>query len=168
MTTRQAGFTLIEMVVVLAILAMTALLVLPRLPDTREASLKSSARALATTIRYVRDQALLKRLPHRLRFTAGEGRIAVTTLPPGGTEAPANDPFLARRILADDITVSDVTTPRLGRVASGEISMDIGLRGIAEATIIHLREPGGKEMTVIAFPFGGQVKVQDGYQEFTQ
>ena len=162
---RQSGFTLIEIVVVVTILAMTALLVFPRLPDTREAALKSSARTLATTIRYVRDQALLKRLPHRLRFTAGEGNIAVTTLPPGGTETPSEDAFLRRRILGDDIIVSDITTPRLGKVASGDTFIDFGPAGISETLIIHLREPQGNQMTVIAFPFGGQVKVESGYRE---
>jgi len=161
----QSGFTLIEMVVVLAILAMTTLLVLPRLPDTSGVSLKTSARTLATTMRYVRDQVAVTRLPHRFRFFPGEGKISVTTLPPGGTEKPSDDPFLGRPILSDGITVSDVQIPRLGKVSSGELMVDIGPAGFGEVTVIHLRESGGKQMTVTAFPFGGQIKAEDGYME---
>ncbi|GAM08763.1 hypothetical protein OR1_01037 [Geobacter sp. OR-1] len=163
----QGGFTLIEMAVVLVIIAMTVLLVLPRLPDTSGAALKKSARTLASTIRYVRDQVTVNRIAHRLRFFPGEGKITITTLPPGGTETSPKDPFLNKQILADRVTVTDVEVPRLGKVNSGEVAVDIGAAGVAEITTIHLKESGGKQMTVIAFPYGGRVTVEEGYREVT-
>jgi general secretion pathway protein H len=164
----QGGFTLIEMAVVLVIIAMTMLLVLPRLPDTRSAALKRSAKTLASTMRYVRDQVAVSRLVHRLRFLPGEGKVTITTLPPGGTETGSKDPFLNRQILSDGVTVSDIEVPRLGKVNSGEVIIDIGAAGVAEITLIHLKESGGKQMTVTAFPYGGQVKVEEGYREISQ
>jgi len=161
----SAGFTLIELVVVLAILAMTTLLVWPRLPDTRAAALKGSARALATTVRYVGDQVITTRLPHRLRITPGSGEIRVVTIPPGGTESRPSDTFFNRRILADGVTVVDVQIPRLGTVSTGEVLLDFGPAGLADIATIHLRESGGDQMTVTIFPFGSRVKVQEGYQE---
>ncbi|MBT0664032.1 type II secretion system GspH family protein [Geobacter pelophilus] len=164
----QGGFTLIEMVVVLVILAMTMLLVLPRLPDTSGAALKRSARTLASTMRYVRDQVTVTRLVHRLRFLPGEGKITITTLPPGGTETSSQDPFLNRQILVDGVTVSDIEIPRLGKVSSGELIIDIGPAGVADITLIHLKGAEGRQMTVTAFPYGGQVKVEEGYREISQ
>jgi general secretion pathway protein H len=165
MRQRQAGFTIIEMVVVLVILAMTALLVLPRLPDTSATRLKTSARTLATTMRYLRDQSAVTRMPHRFRFFPGEGKIALTILPPGGVEKLSEDPFLRKQLLADGITVVDIQLPSLGKISNGEVTVDLGPAGVAEVTTIHLRESGGKQMTVTAFPFGGQIKVEEGYRE---
>jgi general secretion pathway protein H len=161
----SAGFTMIEMVVVLAILAMTTLLVWPRLPDSRAAALKGSARALATTVRYIGDQVTTTRLPHRLKITPGSGEIKVVTIPPGGTESKPGDTFFNRRILADGITVVDVQIPRLGTVTTGEILLDFGPAGLADIAAIHLRGADGEQMTVVIFPFGSRVKVQQGYQE---
>jgi general secretion pathway protein H len=165
MRQREAGFTIIEMVVVLVILAMTALLVLPRLPDTSGTRLKTSARTLATTMRYLRDQAAVTRMPHRFRFFPGERKITLTILPPGVAEKSPDDPFLKREILAEGITVVDIQLPSLGKISSGEVTVDLGPAGVAEVTTIHLRESGGKQMTVTAFPFGGQIKVEEGYKE---
>lgn len=161
----QRGFTLIEIVVVLAILAMAVLLVLPRLPDTGEASLKASARRLAATLRYARDQSAVSRLPHRIRFFPGTGKIAITLLPAGGTEQTPDDPFLQRELLSDGIKVIDIQSPRFGKVTHGEMSIDLGPAGVPEVTVIHLRESGGKQMTLTAFPFGGKIRIEEGYRE---
>jgi general secretion pathway protein H len=163
--TDSAGFTLIELIVVLAILAMTAMLVLPRLPDTREAALKGSARALATSVRYLGDTVTTTRNPHRMRLTPGSGKIEVTVIPFGGTETPSTDTFFNRAILSEGVVVSDVQIPRMGTLNSGEVLLDFGPAGITDIAAIHLRESGGSQMTVMIFPFGGRVKVSDGYQE---
>jgi hypothetical protein len=151
--------------VVLALLAMAVLMILPRLPDTGEASLRSSARALASTIRYLKDQGAVTRTRHRIRLTAGEGRIAVTSVQPGGAEENPKDPFLARPILAEGIVVSDLQVPRLGKVTRGEAIIDVGAGGTFDVAVIHLRAPEGKQMTVTVLPQGGAVKVEDGYRE---
>ncbi len=161
----SAGFTLIEMVVVLAILAMTTLLVWPRLPDSRGAALKSSARALATTVRYIGDQVTTTSLPHRLKLSPGSGKIEVVRVPPGESESRSGDTFFNRRMLADGVTVNDVQIPRLGTVSTGEVLLDFGPAGLADIAVIHLRESRGDQMTITVFPFGGRVKVQEGYQE---
>ena len=161
----QQGFTFIELVVVLAILAMVTALVWPRLPDTRGASLKSSARTLAATMRYLGEQVAVQRQPYRLRFSPGSGEISVTVITPGASETAPNDPFLNRRILAEGVTIADIQTPRLGTVGSGEVRIDIGPAGIPELTSIHLREAAGRQMTVTAYPFGGRITVRDGYLE---
>lgn len=52
------GFTLVELLVVLAILAITLAYVAPRIPAGEEAELKGSARTLLHTARRLSDEAL--------------------------------------------------------------------------------------------------------------
>ena len=58
---RQAGFTLIEIAIVMAIIGMVMLLVLPRLPTSDQENLKISARTLASTLRYMQERAATSR-----------------------------------------------------------------------------------------------------------
>ncbi|HEY5523359.1 MAG TPA: prepilin-type N-terminal cleavage/methylation domain-containing protein, partial [Desulfuromonadaceae bacterium] len=52
----RAGFTLIEIMVVLVIIGMVMMLVLPRLPSSDQENLKISARTLASTLRYIQER----------------------------------------------------------------------------------------------------------------
>ncbi|MSM40192.1 MAG: prepilin-type N-terminal cleavage/methylation domain-containing protein [Geobacter sp.] len=159
------GFTLIELVVVLAILALVTLLVIPRLPDSQGTALKGSARALATTLRYLQDQVATTRQLYRLRLTPGTGEIRVAVVSSDGTESDPRDPFFSGPILREGVTITDVQTPRLGTVSSGVVTMDIGPAGLAEVATIHLRGGNGGQMTVVALSYGGRVTVGEGYLE---
>ena len=63
------------------------------------------------------------------------------------------------------LVVADVTMPRTGKVNDGQVRLDVSVGGLRDFTVIHLRSPGDKFWTVMAFPSSGKVKVFDGYQE---
>jgi general secretion pathway protein H len=161
---RHHGFTLIELVVVVAILSLVALLVIPLLPSTDAANLRSSARRLSAVIRYLGERSVTTKIPYRMLLDLTDNTITVKQITNGEETAP-DDPFFARKLLADGVTVEDVEIPRLGKLGVGEITVDFGGRGLEEFIIIHLK--GGKEnrFTVMAFPGGGKVNVLEGYQE---
>ncbi|GFE57257.1 prepilin-type N-terminal cleavage/methylation domain-containing protein [Geobacter sp. AOG1] len=160
----SGGFTLIELVVVLAILAMVALLVFPRLPSTSAANLRSSARTLAATIRYMGDKAVTSKNAYRLRVNLTDTRLAVVKMV-NGEESTDTDPFFSRQILADGVTIEDVTIPRLGKVTAGEVAVNFGPAGLEDFAIIHLKGSRDTHFTVTAYPQNGKVKVEEGYQE---
>jgi general secretion pathway protein H len=161
-----SGFTFIELMVVIAILSMLALLVFPRLPSGDSSNLRSSARSLATLIRYLGDTAITTKGRYQLRAVMGENTLSVTRQS-GGEATSANDPFFNRRFLADGITISDVVIPRLGRVNSGEVLIDFTAEGLGEVVTFHLKGTSDKSFTVMAFPHNGKVTVAEGYQELT-
>jgi type II secretion system protein H len=128
---RHAGFTLVEVTVVLAVLAIAASVMLPRLPDLGALRVEAAARRLADAITVGRDRAVLGARPLRLMLDLDGGRwtlgapgsdAEVTTLPfqvhlravtvgaPPATVAgtvavtfdPAGDPLPARIDLADE------------------------------------------------------------------
>ena len=159
----ESGFTLVEMVVVVVILAVIAALVYPRLAPSGDAELRTSARSLAASIRYLEDRAITTKTAYRMRLNLNDTTIEVFEVLSDGEEQPAADVFLGRNLLADGIAIADVTTSRLGKVAAGEVSLDFGPLGLGEFIVIHLTTGKERYYTVQAYPRGGRVKVFDNY-----
>lgn len=161
----RRGFTLIEIAVVLAIIGMALMLVIPRLPSTEHENLKSSARTLAATLRYMQDRASTGRTTYYLHLQPGTDVVTVQEAASDGGEKEPGDPLLQQRPVKEGIVVADVVIPRLGKVTEGDVRVDVGGGGLRDFTIIHLRSSDGLFWTVMAFPASGKVKVYEGYQE---
>jgi general secretion pathway protein H len=165
---RQAGFTLLEMVVVIVILSVIALVVLPRLPFAHERDLKTSARTLAASLRYLGDLAISTKQHYRLHITLLTNEIAVTRVLPEGDELAVSDGSLNQLSLLDGIAIGDVVTPRLGKVSEGEAVLDFGPLGVEDLAVVHLKRVDDTNFyTVVVYPGSGRVTVLEGYQEGT-
>ncbi len=161
----QTGFTLIEIAVVMAIIALIMHLILPRLPASDEENLKISARTLASTLRYMQERAATSRTLYHLSMIPGTESAKISELSgDGGSKEPA-DPLLQKTPIKEGIIIADVRIPRLGKISDGQLRVDVGVAGIRDFVTIHLRSASGKFWTVMAFPSGGKVKVYEGYLE---
>lgn len=160
----NCGFTLIEMTVVIVIISLVALLVLPLLPSSDAANLRSSARQLSTVIRYLGDRSVTTKTHYRMQVDLTDNRISVKKIVNGEETAP-EDPFFARKFLADGVTIEDVETARLGKLGEGVVDVDFGVAGLGDFIVIHLKGAKESHFTVTALPYGGRVEVLDGYQE---
>jgi general secretion pathway protein H len=161
----RRGFTLIEISVVLAVIGMVLLLVLPRLPSSESENLKISARMLASTLRYMQERAVSANTIYYLRLEPGTDVARVLEAAADGSEKEPEDVLLRKRPVREGIVIADVAVPRLGKIKDGQVRLDIGAVGLRDFTVIHLRSPGGKFWTVMAFPASGKVKVFEGYRE---
>jgi general secretion pathway protein H len=162
---KTAGFTLIEIAVVLAIVGMVLLLVIPRLPSSDRENLRISARTLAATLRYVQERASTIRSGYYINLAPGTGTIKIFEYSDIESDKEPADPLLQKSPIKEGIEVADVFIPRLGTVKDGQLRIEIGMGGMRDIVIIHLRAADGKFSTVMAFPSGGKVKVYEGYQE---
>ena len=162
--TAEAGFTLLELMVVVFILSMAAAIVLPRLPAPEATRLKNSAQNLASGLRFLNDQAIITKKVYRLHLNLGEHSTRITELSPTGDELQPGDQFMSRRLIEEGIEIEDATVPRLGLVTEGEVTVTFGPGGLADGMTIHLKAKE-KHFTIIAYPSGGKVKVLEGYQE---
>lgn len=161
----STGFTLIELIVVLLILSMTAAFVVPRLPATDGMELKSSARSLASMLRYLGERSAGSKNIYRLHLNISENSVRVTRKLANGDEIPPDDPLLSRKVLASGIVIADLQSPRLGKVTEGEVLIDFGAGGLSEFLTLHLSSQKGESFTVAGYPHGGKVKILAGYQE---
>ena len=164
--TRNAGFTLIEIMVVIVIIAIVAAVVIPHLPAPEEGKLKDSARNLATGIRFLNDQAIITKKVYRLELNLAENSTKISKLSATGEELPPDDQFMNRQLVEEGIVIEDVTVPQRGKVTEGEVSIPFGPGGNPDGIMIHLKA-GEHHFTIIAYPSGGKVKVLEGYQEET-
>lgn len=164
----QAGFTLLEMMVVIVILSVIAVVVLPRLPFSQERDLKTSARNLAASLRYLGDLAISTKQHYRLRITLLNNEMAVTRVIPEGDDLAVTDSALNQLALLDGVVFADIETPRLGKVTEGETVLDFGPLGVEDLAVIHLkRSDDSRYYTVAVYPGSGRITVLEGYQEGT-
>ncbi len=161
----SSGFTLMELAVVIAVIALVAALVFPLLPSTEATELRSSARILAARIRYLQDQAISSKTSYRLHLALTDATVSVMKLAADGSETPTTDNLLNRQPLAEGITMADIVTSGAGKVSEGETVINFGPAGLGEFLVIHLKSQGGRFFTVMAYPASGIVKVFEGYQE---
>lgn len=161
----RAGFTLIEIVVVLTIIGMVMMLVIPRLPSSDGENLKISARTLAATLRYLQERAAIVGTGYYISLGPGTDVLKLFEIAADGNSQEPSDPLLQKPLLKEGVQVADVVVPRLGKVIDGQVRLDVGVSGLRDFVTIHLSSPEGKFWTVMAFPAGGKVKFYEGYQE---
>jgi general secretion pathway protein H len=159
------GFTLIEIAVVLVIIGLVMMLVIPRLPSSESENLKISARTLASTLRYLQERAATSRTTYYLHIEPGTDTFKIQEAGGDGSEKDPGDPLLQKRPVKEGIIAADVYIPRLGKVNEGQVTLTIGMGGLRDFVIIHLRSADNSFWTVMAFPASGKVKVYEGYQE---
>jgi general secretion pathway protein H len=162
---QQAGFTLIEIAVVMVIISMVLVLVIPRLPTSDQENLKISARTLASTLRYMQEKAATSRTGFYLNLAPGTDSVKISEVGGDGGAKEPTDPLLQKSPVKEGIIVADVRIPRLGKINDGQLRVDVGVAGVRDFVTIHLRSAEGKFQTVMAFPSGGKVKVYEGYLE---
>jgi prepilin-type N-terminal cleavage/methylation domain-containing protein len=77
----EAGFSLIELLVVVALMALIGTMAIPSISNVFKISLGSTTRDLATTIRYAYNAAMMTKKVHRLVYDLKENRYWVEVGP---------------------------------------------------------------------------------------
>ena len=163
----QGGFTLIEIGLVLLIISIVVALVVPRFRDQSHAELIAQARKLATTFRFLQQEAILNGRVYRLNFDLDQQRYFVTsaevTAEPGGFLRESG--ILARDVaLPSGLQISDVDIPLVtGQVYEGVAYTHFFPDGYVDSTVVHLGN-GMEEYTLyVPQPLTGRVYVASGH-----
>ena len=161
-----SGFTLLELSIVLLILGIAASFLVPRLRDPETAQLAASAARLATTARYLSDEAAYQRVPMRLNLDLDNQRWFVTVLG-GDPDDPefvlAESPLARPVVLPDAVTFRDVVLPAFGTVSEGTVFAQFSPEGWADPLVVHLRSRSGADATMAIEPLTGRTRVADRY-----
>ena len=110
MRTRR-GFTLIEILAVLAILGLMAAFVLPNMGGLRRRALRNEAQQLASQLELARQRAIVTGVPHRLWLDLDEVEYRLEWLGQNPEEAEAEAPVADRDLDLNGNTPLDLTAP---------------------------------------------------------
>jgi len=97
----DAGFSLVELILVITIMGILAWIAYPRLTATTEIKLGAAARRVAADLRYAQNRSIGTRVVHGLLFDAAAERYTVFAPTPA---TPAVDPADRAKPLTVDFT----------------------------------------------------------------
>jgi general secretion pathway protein H len=160
-----AGFTLLEIAVVLFIIGLTLTLVTPYIGGIRISRLKGESRKLAGRAAYLYDTASARKLVMQLSIDLDGNRYFVHRLDPYAPEpalVESTEPGTQPVILPDGIRIRDVTVEGAGTVTRGIAHCLFYPEGYVDATVVHLKDDVGSVMTLIFQPLTGRVRILKG------
>jgi prepilin-type N-terminal cleavage/methylation domain-containing protein len=167
---QPAGFTLIELVVVMALMVLLFGISYPLLEHWIEGALKKAGRQVTATIEHLYERAVVTRQIYRLRFDIGKEwyRSEVLQEVDGAMVfVPLSD---ADVLLPDGVRFLDLVTAQGAKITDGEAAVYFYPIGRLDPVIIHLDQRNGlhtgDELSLIPHPFTGRVKVSAGDIEF--
>ena len=163
----SAGFTLLEISLVLLIMGVILTLVLPRLRDPGRAELLSQSKRLVNIFKLLRSEAVLNGYAYRLNYDLDAQRYWVTA----DESADLGDfvhelGSLARGTqLTDPVGFTDIVMPTLaGKVNQGQIYTVFYPDGSVDPTVIHLATPR-EAYTLWLNPMNGRLNIAVGYHD---
>lgn len=162
---RAAGFTLIELAVVLFLIALLTLLIVPSMLGLHVSRLKHESRRLAGRATFLYDQASASKTVLRLNFNLDAQSYSVARMDPHSPApkfAADVEEGAAPVTLPPDVHLRDVTVEGKGTVTRGTVSCNFYPEGYVDATVVHLVDPAGTVFTLSFKPLTGRVSIERG------
>ncbi|HVN87843.1 MAG TPA: GspH/FimT family pseudopilin [Candidatus Binatia bacterium] len=164
---RPAGFTLIEVSLVLLIIAIVLALAIPRLRSLTGAELTRQARRLTNTFRFVRNEAILTGRIYQLHYDIGVERYWVTIVDQASDTpqvAPDIGPLAKPVSLPDPVGISDVVIQGVGKLQQGQVTTSFYPDGSIDPTVVHL-DDGREAYTLYVNSLTGRPALVAGYYD---
>ncbi len=155
------GFTLVELLVVLAIIGLVLGLALPQLRELSGVELRSAARRLAGAARYASEQAAVRKSPHRIRFDF-EQRAYRVEVAEGDRWLPDPATLGAAVRLPGAVRIAAVETRARGRQTDGEAWVEFYPKGYSELAVVQLVAGNERVYSVEIRPFDLRPRIEAG------
>lgn len=147
---RQHGFTLLELIVVIFVIALLAGLVFPSFSGLSRRQLSTDARRVASLLQYLSDSAMASKETYSVDFDLQKSSISWK-----GPEGNKTESLKS---------LSGVELQSKGMTREGLVTVFFGPPGITEYIKVLLKDEG-KEMKVTFNPISGRSKILTGEEE---
>jgi len=162
---KTAGFTLVEIVVVMVLISLFMVFSIPLFGNIGTSSLDSSARRLSGTIKYLFNESALSGLEYRLIYDLDHGTYRAQILDENNQLVDASDQGRQAK-LKGSVRFKDLQVPGRGKTSAGQVTTFIHPSGWVEETIIHLDDGDNAMLTLRVMPLSGMTEIYEGYREF--
>ncbi|WKZ33988.1 MAG: prepilin-type N-terminal cleavage/methylation domain-containing protein [Thermodesulfobacteriota bacterium] len=151
------GFSLLELIAVIAIIGITLAFVLPRFPSLDGRRLESDADRLALLASFIGERAVATRSQYRLHFDMAGAAVRVEASADGKEFTRVTEPVARGGKLSPGVEIGEVFSPGLGRISRGEAFIHITSRGSDPFEVTLLSD--GKRAVVSYNPYTGKASV---------
>ena len=165
---RRRGFTLLELLIVITIVAVVVAVGLPRFESAFDVQIKSAIRKLIGTVRYSFYESAIRKGYYRLFYDIDNQGYYVRRLGTTGEFLQDDSTLVQDEKLPEGIYFTDVVTLHSGKEDKGAPFTQFFPNGFAELTVIHLRDDYGAQYTLLVQPLTARVEVYDRYVDFSE
>ena len=161
---QPAGFTLIELIVVLALLGLMLFFSLPRLQDNPFLDdTKKSSRWLIGKIQSLKESAIRDQKMYTLHFDLDSGRVWETN--ESMSQEEIESAVLNSYALPDDLRITDIEYPTKGKIYSGQTAITFYKAGYTDKALVHMQD-GDAFLSFLIEPFLPNVQFFEKYASF--
>jgi len=158
----EQGFTMIELIVVMVLITMMTAFAIPKIRSSLFTDeLRSTARRFIGLVSEAGQDARVKRSEIRLRYDRQQHFF--TTGPVEGKTLQDRVRQYPKVVVPESVEVVDISSAHGGKKNQGDLEIRFSSRGYVDKTVVHLRDDGGDELSVILSPFLGVTRVLEGY-----
>lgn len=171
----ETGFTLLELIVVMVLISLTATFTLPKIQSSLYPDeLQAAARRFVDMVTETGQEARSKKTALEIRFDTADNMF--TVMPAASEAADAAELRLSLATEEDREKLNlklkmglDESVQMTGiRTVHGQSDADASVirfssRGYTDKTAVHFRDDNGDELSVMISPFLGATRVLEGY-----
>ncbi len=157
----ESGFTLLELVMVMLIIAIAVSVVLPRMPDFAGTEMDRSARRIGMMVRLVRDRAVTLRRYYRLDLDLADSEVRALYF--GPEDSYIEDDEVRVLTLSGTVRIKDVMTDRGGTTGEGKAVIHFSPKGMIEPAVIHIVDNEGRTRSILPDVLGGEIQIVEDY-----
>jgi len=160
MQRRQDGFTLIELVVVLLIVAACVTIVFPRFSVgfLDQQRLRSSVSRIASVAEYAHQRAVCTHVTHLLHFDIEKGRYWVTAQTSDGKVVPIADGINLMGRLPEGVQFSGIEFQDMRTDSKNIVTIEFSPQGWIEPVTVYVASSEGRKMSIVMNEMLGYVE----------
>jgi general secretion pathway protein H len=162
---RQAGYTLIELAVVILLIGLMLFLAAPRIRDTLlDDSLKSAARHITGVAKALRYEAVREQVDYVMHLDLNSH--AVWTYAADMTPEKRSERQKSAFNFPQDVKIADIYRIGKEKQTDGDATITFFKRGYVQPTVVHLAK-GDRAFTLVFQPFLSAVEIHDKYVDYS-